>query len=142
MQSLKLFLTGLAYFQNVYLGEEVEEPEFQYVPETPHISPLVPGTQALAQSMLLLEESIESGAVLGQFEQLYRRNSNLTMSICHLPENMCKNRYRDISPYDSTRVVLTECPNGDFINANHVVMTIPGSGIINRYTMRILISFD
>jgi tyrosine-protein phosphatase non-receptor type 4 len=110
----------------VYLGEEVEEPEFQYVPETPHISPLVPGTQALAQSMLLLEESLESGAVLGQFEQLYRRN------VCHVPENLPKNRYRDISPYDSTRVVLTECPSGDYINANHVVMTIPGSGIINR----------
>jgi tyrosine-protein phosphatase non-receptor type 4 len=73
--------------------------------------------------MLLLEESLESGAVLGQFEQLYRRNTNLSIA---------KNRYRDISPYDSTRVVLTECPSGDYINANHVVMTIPGSGIINR----------
>jgi len=122
------------------------------VPDTPHISPLVPGTQALAQSMLLLEESIESGAVLGQFEQLYRRNSNLVnqeivvkiveqiynfyffqaMTLCHLPENIVKNRYRDISPYDSSRVVLTECPSGDYINANHVDMTIPGSGIINR----------
>lgn len=47
------------------------------MPDTPRISPLVPGTQALAQSMLLLEESIDSGAVLGQFEQLYRRNSNM-----------------------------------------------------------------
>jgi len=54
------------------------------------------------------------------------------MSICHFPENIAKNRYRDISPYDTTRVVLTECPSGDYINANHVDMTIPGSGIINR----------
>ena len=46
---------------------------------------------------------------------------------------MAKNRYRDISPYDSTRVVLQSCPNGDYINANHVEMTIPGSGIINKY---------
>ena len=119
-------------FQNVYLGEEVEEPEFQYVPETPHISPMGPGPQALAQSMLLLEESLDSGAILGQFEQLYRRNTNLAMSICHLPENLAKNRYRDISPYDITRVLLTACPSGDYINANHVDMTIPGSGIINR----------
>ena len=41
------------------------------------------------------------------------------------------------SPYDSTRVVLTDCPGGDYINANHVVMTIPGSGIINRYLYRV-----
>ncbi len=25
------------------MGEDVEEPEFQYVPESPHVSPLVPG---------------------------------------------------------------------------------------------------
>ncbi len=65
--------------------------------------------------------------------QLYRRNPVLSISVCHLPENVNKNRYRDISPYDSTRVVLRECPSGDYINANHVRMTIPGSGIINRY---------
>lgn len=123
----------LAVRQNVYMGEDVEEPEFQYVPEAPHVSPLIPGTQALSQSMLLLEESLESGAIIGQFEQLYRRNTSLAMAICHLPDNLNKNRYRDISPYDSTRFVLTECTTGDYINANHVVMNIPGSGIINRY---------
>lgn len=126
-----MFLSSL--FQNVYIGEEVEEPEFQYVPEAPHISPQIPGTKALSQSMLLLEESLDSGAIIGQFEQLYRRNPGLQMVICHQAENMVKNRYRDISPYDSTRVKLTACPSGDYINANHVKMTIPGSGIINRY---------
>ena len=130
---MKNQLKYLLLLQNVYMGEDVEEPEFQYVPDTPHVSPLVPGTQALSQSMLLLEESLESGAMVGQFEQLYRRNTSLAMSICHTTENSSKNRYRDISPYDSTRVILSECPGGDYINANHVVMTIPGSGIINRY---------
>ena len=112
--------------------EDVEEPEFQYVPDTPHISPLVPGTQALSQSMLLMEESIESGAITGQFEQLPRKNPSLAMDIFNSAENQLKNRYRDICPYDNTRVILNECPTGDYINANHVVMTIPGSGIINR----------
>ena len=130
---MKNQLKCLLLLQNVYMGEDVEEPEFQYVPDTPHVSPLVPGTQALSQSMLLLEESLDSGAIVGQFEQLYRRNTSLAMSICHTTENSSKNRYRDISPYDSTRVILSECPGGDYINANHVVMTIPGSGIINRY---------
>ena len=60
------------------------------------------------------------------FLQLYRRNPNLSMSICHAAENVLKNRYRDISPYDATRVKLRECPSGDYINANHVNMTIPG----------------
>jgi len=122
--------------QNVYLGEEVEEPVFQYVPEK-RLSPSVSGAGGQAtplhQSLLLLEESLESGAITGQFEQLYRRNQNLAITECHLPTNAAKNRYKDISPYDSTRVVLSNCPTGDYINANHVVMEIPGSGIVNRY---------
>lgn len=71
----------LAVRQNAYLGPEEEngeEPEFQYVPEAPLVSPQVPGTKALlSQSMLLLEESLESGAIIGQFEQLYRRNPGM-----------------------------------------------------------------
>ena len=67
----------LAVKQNVYLGEDVEEPEFQYVPETELVSPQIPGTKALSQAMLLLEESLDSGAIVGQFEQLYRRNPGL-----------------------------------------------------------------
>ena len=42
-------------------------------------------------------------------------------------------RYKDISPYDNSRVVLQDCPSGDYINANHVVMDVPGSGVVNRY---------
>jgi len=124
----------LAVRQNVYLGEEGEEPVFQYVPEK-RLSPGLVGaeTTPLHQSLLLLEESLESGAITGQFEQLYRRNPSLAISVCHLTENAAKNRYKDISPYDSTRVVLTSCPTGDYINANHVVMEVPGSGIVNRY---------
>jgi len=98
-----------------------------------HAGVSAPVADALQQSMLLLEESLESGAIVGQFEQLYRRNPNLSISVCHLPEHVAKNRYRDISPYDATRVILKDCPSGDYVNANHVTMTIPGSGLINRY---------
>ena len=146
-------ITFVTFQQNVYIGEETEEPEFEYVPETPRaltedgktaagsaygvaggVGGSGGGAGPLSQSMLLLEESLDSGAIVGQFEQLYRRNPGLVMSICHRDENVTKNRYRDISPYDSTRVVLSSaCPTGDYVNANHVKMTIPGSGIINRY---------
>lgn len=124
----------LAVRQNVYFGEDVEEPAFQYVPEKRGPSSIgAEQATPLAQSLLLLDESLESGAITGQFEQLYRRNPTLAVSECHLSENVAKNRYKDISPYDSTRVILSDCPTGDYINANHVVMEIPGSGIVNRY---------
>lgn len=55
------------------------------------------------------------------------------MTVARCMDNQCKNRYRDISPYDSTRVVLKDCASGDYVNASFVNMEIPESGIINRY---------
>ena len=55
-------------FQNAYMGEAVEEPEFQYVPDTPHVSPLVPGTQAVSMSMHLLGKRLKK---IGLFQDTY-----------------------------------------------------------------------
>ncbi|KAG0423443.1 hypothetical protein HPB47_000802, partial [Ixodes persulcatus] len=116
----------------VYAGEQIEEPDFQYIPDS-----TVPArgarSGALAESMLLLAEGLESGATIAQFEQLYRKKPDMTMKCARLPCNLSKNRYRDISPYDATRVILQEGTSGDYINASYVNMNIPTSGIVNRY---------
>ena len=54
----------------VYIGEETpEEPDFQYIPDTHQISTtLPPGGDPLAGSLMLLQEGLESGATLAQFE--------------------------------------------------------------------------
>ncbi|XP_015121801.1 tyrosine-protein phosphatase non-receptor type 4 isoform X2 [Diachasma alloeum] len=107
-----------------------EEPPYRYVPDVPHVTV---GSDALTQSMLLLADGLASGALIAQYEQLYRKNPELTSLESKKTENQNKNRYRDISPYDVTRVILMGSTNGDYINANYVNMEIPGSGIINRY---------
>lgn len=122
--------------QNVYLAEELEEePAFQYVPEALPTSVTVSGSQTapLHESMLLLAEGLEAGSLVAQFEQLYRRKPGLTVNEARRPENEKKNRYRDISPYDTTRVILNSAVSGDYINASYVNMEIQGSGIVNRY---------
>ncbi|XP_070000896.1 tyrosine-protein phosphatase non-receptor type 4 isoform X2 [Penaeus vannamei] len=122
--------------QNVYLAEELEEePAFRYVPEALPASVTVSGNQTapLHESMLLLAEGLEAGSLVAQFEQLYRRKPGLTVNEARRQENEKKNRYRDISPYDTTRVILTSAVSGDYINASYVNMEIQGSGIINRY---------
>ena len=40
---------------------------------------------------------------------------------------------RLLSTDDATRVMLTSAESGDYINANHVTMEVPGSGVVNRY---------
>ncbi|KAK6166375.1 hypothetical protein SNE40_023087 [Patella caerulea] len=118
---------------NVYVGEDAsEEPDFSYTPET-HTIASSNNSNTLQSSLLLLQESLESGAALAQFEQLYRKKPNMSMNSARLDCNIAKNRYRDISPYDQTRVVLKGSSMGDYVNANYVNMEIPGSGVVNRY---------
>lgn len=54
----------------MYIGEEQsEEPDFQYIPDTQQISSNLPqGSDPLAGSLMLLQDSIDSGAALAQFE--------------------------------------------------------------------------
>lgn len=112
-----------------------EEPLYQYVPENNEIgshSNLLDGDALFHQSLLLLSDGLASGALLAQYELLYRRNPDLAITEARKPENIAKNRYRDISPYDCTRVALVNSAAGDYINANYVNMEIP-IGVVNRY---------
>ncbi|KIH66456.1 Protein-tyrosine phosphatase [Ancylostoma duodenale] len=137
---------------NVYrLGEEVDEPEGASVPESLRVAESVPRSDKLSHSLRLLSDALTSGRIVAHFEQLYRKKPGMTMNDCRLPQNLNKNRYvsnfrsrpslsiilalryRDVCPYDATRVHLNSSPTGDYINANYVNMEIPSSGIVNRY---------
>ncbi|XP_055688283.1 tyrosine-protein phosphatase non-receptor type 4 [Lutzomyia longipalpis] len=109
-----------------------EEPICLYVPENDSVNPQLEGDALFDQSLLLLSDGLASGALLAQYEQMYRKNPDLAITEAKKPENAAKNRYRDISPYDCTRVVLINSTSGDYINANYVNMEIPG-GTVNRY---------
>lgn len=87
-------------------GFPEEEPLYQYVPEDQNQfrnsqhSFMTGSSEAnlFQQSLLLLSDGISSGALLQQYEQLYRKNSDLTITEARKNENNNKNRYRDISP--------------------------------------------
>ncbi|XP_048666400.1 tyrosine-protein phosphatase non-receptor type 4 [Marmota marmota marmota] len=107
------------------------EPDFQYIPEKAPLDSVHQDDHSLRESMVQLAEGLITGTVLTQFDQLYRKKPGMTMSCAKLPQNISKNRYRDISPYDATRVILKG--NEDYINANYINMEIPSSSIINQY---------
>ncbi|XP_030198763.1 tyrosine-protein phosphatase non-receptor type 4 isoform X3 [Gadus morhua] len=107
------------------------EPDFQYIPEKSALDPGQTDQHAWRDSMVALKEGLISGALLAQFDQLYRKRPGMTMLCAKLPQNVSKNRYRDISPYDATRVILKS--TDDYINANYINMEIPASSLINRY---------
>lgn len=73
-----------------------EEPMCQYVPD--YIDHPKYDDAQFSQSLFLLRDGLASGALLEQFEQLYKKNDNLTISEAKKEENSAKNRYRDILP--------------------------------------------
>lgn len=119
---------------NALVDYTEEEPLYQYVPEENDIvRGELNGDQLFTQSLLLLSDGLASGSLLAQYEQMYRKNADLAITEARKNENVNKNRYRDISPYDCTRVVLLKAESGDYINANYVNMEIPPTNTINRY---------
>ncbi|KTF86459.1 hypothetical protein cypCar_00009834, partial [Cyprinus carpio] len=89
------------------------------------ISPLSaqPSGETLEESMTRLEKGLVTGTLLLHFEKLYRKKEGMSMCCAKQSENMDKNRYKDVLPYDITRVVLQE-EGDDYINASHVKMTL------------------
>ena len=69
---------------SVYIGEEQgEEPDFQYIPDTQQICNNLPqGSDPLGGSLMLLQDSLDSGAALAQFEVRL-------LVICLLPTGFC-----------------------------------------------------
>ncbi|XP_069767906.1 tyrosine-protein phosphatase non-receptor type 3-like [Narcine bancroftii] len=86
---------------------------------------------SLEESMIQLRQGLESGALLNQFDQLYRKKPGLVISFAKMTKNMDRNRYKDVLPYDVTRVVLDG--SEDYINANYVNMEICNTTILNKY---------
>jgi hypothetical protein len=73
-----------------------------------HVKELCNKDKGFSEEFLALEEKI---------------SSNLTSAVAKLPRNKLKNRYGNIVPYDSNRVVLKELAEefgSDYINASYV----------------------
>ncbi|XP_067366759.1 tyrosine-protein phosphatase non-receptor type 3 isoform X1 [Channa argus] len=95
--------------------------------DKPHSPSQSERVTTLEESMRQLERGIQSGTLCFHFENLYRRKPGLSLDCARLPGNMDKNRYKDVLPYDSTRVVLQG--QEDYINASHITVAPPVSAV-------------
>ena len=51
---------------------------------------------------------------------LQRRKEGFTFEIGTSQNNYYRNRYKDVLPYDQTRVILKSGSDSDYINANYI----------------------
>ncbi|VDM35729.1 unnamed protein product, partial [Hydatigera taeniaeformis] len=87
---------------------------------------LTSGTESLYLSIRDIESGLADGSLVRQFEKLERGDPHATTLDAQI--NVRKNRYRDISPYDHTRVKILGA-DGDYINASFIEMTIPKAAL-------------
>ncbi|XP_063692842.1 tyrosine-protein phosphatase non-receptor type 4-like [Bolinopsis microptera] len=90
------------------------------LPELPKFNPDT--ANLLDRSITILQKSLQDGTLSNRFNNLYRQTPGVTMVAAKLDENHSKNRFRDIIPYDTTRVRLQE--GNDYINASYVDVSV------------------
>lgn len=105
-------------------GEELEQSRNSHyeLPELPKFNPET--ANLLDRSMTILKKSLQDGTLSNKFNNLYRQTPGVTMVAAKLDENHSKNRFRDIIPYDTTRVRLLD--GNDYINASYVDVPVGG----------------
>jgi len=97
-----------------------KEEEDVALDDLPDLPAYTPETANLCQqSINILQKGLNDGTLMTKYNQLYKKTPGLTMNAAKLPENHSKNRFRDIVPYDTTRVRLLSNEN-DYINANFI----------------------
>ncbi|CAF0959126.1 unnamed protein product [Adineta steineri] len=87
----------------------------------------------LEQSVETLRDDLSTGHLIEQYEILQRRKEGFTFEIATSQNNYYRNRYKDVLPYDQTRVILKSSSDSDYINANFINMPITSTDIVNRY---------
>jgi len=81
---------------------------------------------SVPESINTIVEGLRTGRILSAFDVLPRCRPELSFNAAKREDNMRKNRYGDISPYDCNRVVLQSSQDGDYINASYISLPLPG----------------
>ncbi|KAI5614981.1 tyrosine-protein phosphatase non-receptor type 21 isoform X2 [Silurus asotus] len=75
-----------------------------------------------------LELRLEEERIFAEYEQIPKKRAECNLGMATLPDNVDRNRFRDMLPYDENRVELV--PNKEnntgYINASHIKMLIRG----------------
>ncbi|XP_074654164.1 tyrosine-protein phosphatase non-receptor type 21-like [Tubulanus polymorphus] len=75
-----------------------------------------------------LENKVDEGQVFTEFEKIPKKVTTAECRVAQLPDNVERNRFKDVLPYDSSRVRLKPRANNPsgYINASHIRVRVKG----------------
>lgn len=74
----------------------------------------------------VLEKKLSENLVFKEFEDTPKRIVEYDCHVARLPENTLRNRFRDVLPYDGTRVKLNPRKDNSsgYMNASHIKVSM------------------
>ena len=74
----------------------------------------------------VLEAKLSENLVFKEFEETPKKILDLDCNVAKQPDNSSRNRFRDVLPYDVTRVKLTPRKDNSagYINASHIKVNV------------------
>lgn len=74
----------------------------------------------------MLEKKLSENLVFKEFEDTPKRIVEYDCNVARLPENTLRNRFRDVLPYDGTRVKLNPRKDNSsgYMNASHIKVSV------------------
>ena len=82
-----------------------------------------------------LENKLTEGEVVKEFEKIPKKKSECNVTVANLAENIARNRFKDVVPYDENRVKITNEKDNKFgyVNASHISATVGNSQVGSKY---------
>ena len=76
-----------------------------------------------------LETKLAEGEVLKEFERIPKKKAECNVTVANLAENVARNRFKDVVPYDENRVKITNEKDNKlgYVNASHISATVGSS---------------
>ena len=76
-----------------------------------------------------LEAKLTEGEVVKEFERIPKKKPECNVTISNFPENIPRNRFKDVVPYDENRVKITNEKDNKYgyVNASHISATVGSS---------------
>ncbi|OTF76925.1 Tyrosine-protein phosphatase non-receptor-like protein [Euroglyphus maynei] len=107
--------------QQHYINLDKQKPEDNNNSTIINIMPKITANSRI----IVFDKSFDDQDFTKEFELLPRMNPTAKFTTASLGENILKNRFRDILPYEENRVKLTPTKDNKhgYINASHVMMT-------------------
>ena len=76
-------------------------------------------------------QAVQLLSLIEEFERIPKKKAECNVTVANLAENVARNRFKDVVPYDENRVKITNDKDNKYgyVNASHISATVGSSQV-------------